>query len=546
MPRRHLRPAHALRLLWPFAACLACTSPSGGGGGGYYGGGGGYPADTNTAGGGGSEWRPGRGAGAGQAPGLDNTAGGEIAKSEVMSQLFKEAALECAADMVQLEAKAAADCKASIAHQASVYWSVPHFKKILLTDARFPGLDWPPVISTPPTMSFGDHNIDTFTCVSNPIGGADMNAFAMQDGVWLVEPLLNAFAESAALWDLARVSAPGGQLDSEAKDKLMKAIIAIFLTHQAGEGWQIVSQDDTYTRFDVSDFAKEVYFGGVAFVLYHELAHANLSHGLIQCALGKGVLGLLKRRGRTLTKEQEQELIVEMQKISRSTETQADIYALTMLRSIGFGVEAPAIFVLGVAGIKAKACADKGHTGQQLEDCTLGKGQILSHPPLDERSLLIQKILKDGEDLTWMLQPTAITQVRQKSCGNGICEANESAKVCPQDCSGRSKVCGNGACETGENKANCPKDCGAKEPVCGDGVCDLGEDCKADCPRAQPKCGNGICDPGEVVQTCEIDCADWTCLENCGNYTPEAKCQCDDGCKEYGDCCPDYEANCGG
>lgn len=39
-------------------------------------------------------------------------------------------------------------------------------------------------------------------------------------------------------------------------------------------------------------------------------------------------------------------------------------------------------------------------------------------------------------------------------CGNGICENDESPKVCPVDCI----LCGDGKCNTGEDKY-CYEDC---------------------------------------------------------------------------------------
>jgi hypothetical protein len=80
-------------------------------------------------------------------------------------------------------------------------------------------------------------------------------------------------------------------------------------------------------------------------------------------------------------------------------------------------------------------------------------------------------------------------------CGNGKCEATETAKTCPQDCS-----CGDGVCDSTE-VGFCVADCG----TCGDGVCgpfETHKNCPADCPVI---CGDGSCDAGEVT-TCPQDC----------------------------------------
>ena len=44
------------------------------------------------------------------------------------------------------------------------------------------------------------------------------------------------------------------------------------------------------------------------------------------------------------------------------------------------------------------------------------------------------------------------------TCGDGVCEAFESARTCPRDCHTGS-VCGDWLCDAGENCASCPGDC---------------------------------------------------------------------------------------
>jgi hypothetical protein len=44
-------------------------------------------------------------------------------------------------------------------------------------------------------------------------------------------------------------------------------------------------------------------------------------------------------------------------------------------------------------------------------------------------------------------------------CGDGMCNAIESPRLCPADCGAPSAVCGDFLCDAGETAANCPGDC---------------------------------------------------------------------------------------
>ena len=74
-------------------------------------------------------------------------------------------------------------------------------------------------------------------------------------------------------------------------------------------------------------------------------------------------------------------------------------------------------------------------------------------------------------------------------CGNGTCEAGETATSCPADCAPPpSPVCGNGTCEAGETATSCPADCAPPpSPVCGNGTCEAGETCDG-CPADCGEC----------------------------------------------------------
>ncbi len=144
-------------------------------------------------------------------------------------------------------------------------------------------------------------------------------------------------------------------------------------------------------------------------------------------------------------------------------------------------------------------------------------------------------------------------------CGNGKCEAGETAANCAKDCATGpttgnicDTTCGaqapsgcycdnqcaqygdccladgslptkgnpNTAC-TGSTCADCNGGGGTTPPaaVCGNGKCDAGEttaNCAKDCP-ATATCGNGKCDAGETATSCAADCATGT--KTCTTYT---------------------------
>ncbi len=106
------------------------------------------------------------------------------------------------------------------------------------------------------------------------------------------------------------------------------------------------------------------------------------------------------------------------------------------------------------------------------------------------------------------------------TCGNGVIDAGEDCKNCPQDVGICTSYCGDGIVSPGENCINCPADipsCG----ICGNGIKDPNESCKT-CPQdygtCTPQCGNGVIDPGELCTNCPQDvrlCIDipnlWIC-----------------------------------
>lgn len=141
-----------------------------------------------------------------------------------------------------------------------------------------------------------------------------------------------------------------------------------------------------------------------------------------------------------------------------------------------------------------------------------------------------------------------------KTCGDGMCQSNESCTNCPLDC-GLCKTCGNGTCDNGETCSSCQQDCGAC-PTCGDGFCNNGEDCLTCAPDCGvcPGCGDKKCDAtkNENCFTCPTDCGG---CKGCGDGVCNGNETCASCQKDCGVCsvcgnnkCENFEtcANCPG
>jgi len=112
------------------------------------------------------------------------------------------------------------------------------------------------------------------------------------------------------------------------------------------------------------------------------------------------------------------------------------------------------------------------------------------------------------------------------TCGNGICEDEETQENCSIQNGGDCppiELCGNELCDKGETIKNCPTDC-SKEPTectdeCGNGTCDYImckklpcpcletiDTCPQDCESTTPTCGDGTCTREEGIKVCPEDC----------------------------------------
>lgn len=465
-----MRVFHAVQVALA-ATLVACVSPANTGGGYYIPPGATSDATsatdtTQTVGADAwSDWKPSPSSGG---SGLDLPTSDEVSEPVDPSELFKEAAQGCAKDIVQYEQQLVQDCPHSPAHATALSLGISWSSQQLQQDGRLVGLDWLPWLATAPSFTPGGGGIGIYACQSDPQGtGVRLNAFALQQAVWMLDPLMYAFAESAALWDQVRQSY-GETLTQDAKDQLIQGIGAIFLYAQDGKHGQVVAWSEVTERLSSSTFAWQVYVGAVSMVLFHEIGHANLSHGLIKCALHTGVPELLQKQGITLTAEQQKELAVELAAIGRSTEAQADIYSFTMMKSLGFGKEGPLVFLVGMSTVTAVNCKNKGVPDEALVQCAMTDFDPVktSHPPLGERAALMQKIFDEGADLTPLLVPAKLDRVRAKNCGNGTCEPTESALTCPDDCVKRAPHFCDANCGDQGTGCYCDEYCAAQGDCC--------------------------------------------------------------------------------
>jgi len=57
-----------------------------------------------------------------------------------------------------------------------------------------------------------------------------------------------------------------------------------------------------------------------------------------------------------------------------------------------------------------------------------------------------------------------VYETSQSICGDGVCDANENASSCAEDCSPPGDVCGDGVCGLTESSNNCAEDCPPEKP----------------------------------------------------------------------------------
>lgn len=127
----------------------------------------------------------------------------------------------------------------------------------------------------------------------------------------------------------------------------------------------------------------------------------------------------------------------------------------------------------------------------------------------------------------------------QGGCGDGLCDAGlaENCSSCPADCGDCGVGGGGGACGA-DLTFTCSGSCGGSSGLgcyC-DSLCEDYGDC---CPDKVACCGGG----GGSGGGCGANPFD-TCSGVCGTYDTFASCQCDAACDSAGDCCSDKALCC--
>lgn len=261
----------------------------------------------------------------------------------------------------------------------------------------------------PGEITLAGDAIEILSCTVDPLcsGGAcpSMNAFATTNLVVTQDPLFASFAEGAAYWGLL-VEDAGGDPDAVDADELFEGLGAIYAAQARGERWRTVDEATVSARIAEDPFTNDRWVEVMAFLVFHEIGHSDLGHSIVNhtAAVGPGVV--LEAEGRTLTAEETQQLQREIRELKVFTETQADIYAATLLREAGLSAEGPIVLFTGAmaAYLIASGACSASMTQAQLFECALQRQPNASHPPLDVRATVLHRIVEQGEDLTPMLE----------------------------------------------------------------------------------------------------------------------------------------------
>ena len=295
----------------------------------------------------------------------------------------------------------------TIDHREVITWSIELYRRAIANDERLVGRDLPAkLLRAGEAPDLSGNSINVIEAKTAPNVPGDFGAYALPNTVLMMDDLMNAMCESAAYWDrLIQATNTGSGEDENLVDAtdLVLGIGKIFSDNAKGNFGVTVPDLEIADRINNRTFAFEAYWGSVAYVLFHELGHANLSHGLFKCMVTTGIDQILTEAGVTPTPAEITALKLEVAKISRATETQSDIYAATIAERSGFSSNGPGIMVIGFLAIKLIDGTCDALSDPELTVCLFDQEGTSTHPPLDLRAEIAVSVIDDKVDLTPLL-----------------------------------------------------------------------------------------------------------------------------------------------
>jgi len=310
----------------------------------------------------------------------------------------------CVGQLGAGEAQLIAQAARSRLHEDVILWSLYLYQQAIASDGRLIGRDMPVRYLGPGIGADTTGNSINVIASSSVPGLPTFNAFALENVIVMLDPLMNAFMEGAAFWDRL-VENAGDVEDLVDVVELLVGFGEIFFNNMQGDFGLVVSPQEVADRIQFRQFAFEAYWGAVAYVVFHELGHANLGHGLFKCLVKGGVAQALADAGITPTQQELNELNLALATLDRGTEAQADIYAATISANAGFSSNGAAIFILGFLALKLETGECDAFIGNDpaFEACLVGSAPENGHPPLDVRAEIASSIIDEGQDLTPLL-----------------------------------------------------------------------------------------------------------------------------------------------
>ncbi len=263
------------------------------------------------------------------------------------------------------------------------------------------------IVSSAAGYAADSPDINVLNCSRDPLMRSELNAFAMANSVVILDRLNYALTEGAVFWQLLNEDAGTTELDEAQIGQLLAGLGQIFYNADQGQFFQVVDESRVGEYIQAGGFATQVFSNALIFVFLHELAHVNLHHSMINHGVQRGIPTVLQEAGLDLTDEQRADLARGFTQLKVATETQADIYANSLMASeMGASSHGVRLFALGMAGLRwVSGQCDATLPEEQLRSCLVGDRPEAAHPPLDVRVSLAKRILDDGEDLTHLLDP---------------------------------------------------------------------------------------------------------------------------------------------